>query len=679
MHSFEPEDLFRMRFLQGGQFSPDGRRIVYVVTHIEVTGDKADVDNEAIAAGRAYEKEKEFSTIFLYNVEGGTSRQMTGGKSRDNNPRFSPDGKYLAFSSDRGEKPQIYVMPVDGGEARQLTKMKQGVGGSLVWSPDGKKIAFTAGPDYGDKTPPNLAKDVYRVTRNVYRFDAIGYLDQAVQDIYVIDVDGDAGSGGDAKRLTADTAMNGGEMQWSPDGHEIYYTASMLPDVFAAFYPVLRVVNMDGQIREIVNDMELMKFSLTPDGKRVVLLGTPHGKVIGTKSDLWVKDLSSGQCVNRTSNLAVGVGGSLGGDMPAIGLVAIHLPISGDGKTTYVRVQDGGTVQIYRIALEGDEDWSPVVTGERAAILQDMANGKLLYSVDHLNATPNLYLANVDGGDEQQITTINDEFFAGKVLPSVEHLSFSGTDGVGVEGWYLKPPQGEAPYPTILYIHGGPHAAYGNRFFFDWQMLCSAGYGVLVVNHRASTGYGDAFSTAIKGDWGNLDYGDLMAGVDEAIGRGLADADRLGVCGTSGGGNLSCWIVGQTDRFKAAIPQNPVTNWVSFYGVSDIGVWFAVEELGGHPHEIPEIYAKCSPITYAHRCKTPTLMVQSEHDWRCPAEQSEQFYTVLKANGCIAEMLRQPGGYHSASSSGAINLRRAHNNAMLDWFGKYVMRHSPNP
>ena len=153
----------------------------------------------------------------------------------------------------------------------------------------------------------------------------------------------------------------------------------------------------------------------------------------------------------------------------------------------------------------------------------------------------------------------------------------------------------------------------------------------------------------------------------------MADADRLGVCGLSGGGNLTCWIVGQTTRFKAAIPQNPVTNWRSFYGTSDIGIYFGVEQMGGHPHEIPEVYEKCSPITYAHRCTTPTLMVQSELDWRCPAEQSEQFYTVLKAQGCIVEMLRQPGGSHVASISGAVKLRRAHNEAMLDWFERYVL------
>lgn len=662
--NFEHEDLFKMKFLQGGRFSPDGQRVVYTVSHVEKVAGKANGKSQNNG------EEKEFVTIWLLNLETGEHRQMTSGKAKDNNPQFSPDGKLIAFVSDRAEKPQIYVMPVDGGEARQVTKMKQGVGGTLSWSPDGKKLAFTAGPDYGDKEPPNLAKDVYRITRNVYRFDAMGYLDQVVTDIYVTDADGE----GEPKKLTNDSALNGGEIHWLSGDNELLYTASMLPDVFNAFYPRLRAVNMNGEVRELITDWELLKAVPTPDGKRLVLVGKPNdGKPIGSKSDLWVMDLASGQITNRTPNLKVGVGGSLGGDMPAIGLAAIHIPITDDGETAFVRVQDGGTVQVYRVALNGDESWHPVICGDRTCLPQDMKNGKILFSVDNINMTPNLYIADLDGSGEKQLTCINDDFLAQINLPTWEHLLFPGTDGVQVEGWFVRPAQGEAPFPTILYIHGGPHGAYGHRFFFDFQMLAGAGYGVLFVNHRASTGYGDEFSTAIKGDWGNLDYGDLMAGVDEAIKRGLADGDRLGVCGTSGGGNLSCWIVGQTDRFKAAIPQNPVTNWVSFYGVSDIGVWFAVEELGGHPHEIPDIYAKCSPITYAHRCKTPTLMVQSEHDWRCPAEQSEQFYTVLRANGCIAEMLRQPGGSHGASAYGAINLRREHNVAMLDWFGKYVL------
>jgi len=284
-----------------------------------------------------------------------------------------------------------------------------------------------------------------------------------------------------------------------------------------------------------------------------------------------------------------------------------------------------------------------------------------------------LCVAALDGSRERQLTHLNARLLRCRDLPAVQHLQFAGADGTPVEGWVLVPPTGEPPYPTILYIHGGPHSGFGHIFSFDFQMLAGAGYAVIFANQRGSTGYGDAFATAIIGDWGNLDYTDLMAAVDEAIARGIADPERLGVCGLSGGGNLSCWIVGHTDRFKATVPENPVTNWISFYGVSDIGPWFAPAELGGKPHEIPEVYLRCSPTTYAHRCTTPTLLIQGEHDFRCPTEQSEQFYNVLKVNGCTVEMLRLPASAHGASLRGDLAVRRAQNEALLDWMNRYVL------
>ncbi|MGH3927169.1 MAG: alpha/beta hydrolase family protein, partial [Pseudonocardiaceae bacterium] len=246
-------------------------------------------------------------------------------------------------------------------------------------------------------------------------------------------------------------------------------------------------------------------------------------------------------------------------------------------------------------------------------------------------------------------------------------------DGAAVEGWFLEPTEGAAPHPTVLGIHGGPHLGWGYTFNFDCLMLSGAGFGVLLVNHRGSTGYGNAFATATNGDWGNLDAADLMAGVDHAIGRGLADGDRLGVFGMSGGGYLTGWLIGHTDRFKAACPESSVFNWVSIYGTSDAGVYTGHKELGGAPHERPELYARCSPITYAHRCTTPTLLLQHENDFRAPAEQSEQFYTVLKANGVTAEMLRFPGTSHFGSMIGPASHRRARNDALLDWMNRYVL------
>ena len=258
-------------------------------------------------------------------------------------------------------------------------------------------------------------------------------------------------------------------------------------------------------------------------------------------------------------------------------------------------------------------------------------------------------------------------------LPTVVPLHFPSIDGAPVEGWFLQPAGSETALATLLNIHGGPHAGWGAHFNFDNLMFTGAGYGVLLVNHRASTGYGDAFATAIRADWGNLDYADLMAGVDYAIEQELADPDRLGVFGISGGGNLTGWIIGHTDRFKAACPENPVFNWFSMYGTSDVGADFSVRELGGTPWEAEDVYRRCSPITYAHHCTTPTLFLQHESDYRCPAEQTEQFFAVLRVNGVPAEMLRFPNTPHSGSVIGPIGHRRAQNEALLDWMNRYVL------
>jgi dipeptidyl aminopeptidase/acylaminoacyl peptidase len=651
------EDLTRLRWLQGGKLSPDGSQAVYAVSHI----------------GEEEEKEKEFVTLYLVDCARGAIRRLTDGKKRDSDPVWSPDGQTIAFVSDRYKKSQIVLLPVAGGEARQLTDLKQGASNPR-WSPDGRLIAFTAGIDYGEDDPPDHSKEPYRVTRAVWRFDELGELDLAVNQLYVVDVDS-----GDVTKLT-ETPTVKGELHWSPSGTHLLFAARMDPESFRSFYPTYHTIDLEGNTRPVAPGWGYVEMGQwLADGNGVAFVAVPDdGAPIGTQNDLWVHDLNDGSFSNRTSSVPYAVGGGLEGRMPTAGLAAPFVGIAGDDA--YVRVQAGGTVQIYSVALTGEEAATAVVAGARTCIPLDVAAGKLLYSVDDINATPDLYIANLDGSDERRLTHINDDFFAEVLHPAVHNLHFSGSDGAAVEGWFVAPttPEATPPYPTILWIHGGPHGAQGHRFAFDTHMLTGAGYGVLFVNHRASTGYGNAFATGIKGDWGNLDYGDLMAGVDHAIAKGLADPERLGVCGISGGGNLTCWILGHTDRFRAAVPQNPVTNWVSFYGVSDVGVWFAVEELGGHPHEIPDVYRRCSPLTYAHHCVTPTLIIQSEHDWRCPPEQSEQFYTVLKANGCVVEMLRQPGGAHGGAIGGPIPLRKANLAAKLDWFNRYVLGRGPD-
>lgn len=647
----QPDDLFQLHSLHSAALSPDGEQVAYSVA----TYDAAD--------------DADYEQLWLLARAGGAPRQLTFGKQRNHSPQWSPDGKTLAFVSTRSGKAQIHLLPVDGGEARQLTDFKQGIGGGPVWAPDGQQLAFSAGPQPDQPHDPTLP---YRVTRHVYRFDAIGYLDPAVQDIYVI-----AAAGGEARRLTSD-GYNNTAPQWSPDGSRLLYLSTMQPDVHKAIYPILRVVTLAGETTTVVEQTWgslASGVAWLPDGQQIAFVGFKAGQTIGTQNDLFVVDTQSKTVTNRTTGLDRQVGARLQADIPA-GVTAQlgKVLVTDSGKAAYVQVQIGGTVQVYRVGLSGAVAYEAVVSGDRSCFLLDChpSTATLLYAASDFTTPPDLYLADSAGQNEQRLTNLNGALLAGLQAAAVEHLWFPGKDGVPVEGWLIRPAVGAAPYPTILYIHGGPHSAFGSVYHFDTQMLVGAGYAVLMVNHRASTGYGNAFSTAIKGDWGNLDYTDLIAGIDAVIAKGWADPDRLGVCGLSGGGNLSCWIVGQTDRFKAAVPENPVTNWQSFYGVSDIGVWFAVEQLGGHPHEIPETYTRCSPITYAHRCKTPTLLVQGEHDWRCPAEQAEQFYTVLKVNGCPVEMVRLPTMPHAGAISGAPKMRRAQNEALLAWMNQYV-------
>ncbi len=490
-----------------------------------------------------------------------------------------------------------------------------------------------------------------------------------MQDLYLI-----SAQGGEPRLLVHNGCMNSAPA-WSPDGSEILYLVSQFPDTYR-FFPKVYIVDLNGDSRPLIGEWgDAYAAAWLPGGEQVAFLGMPLGKPVGSKADLWVINRKGGQPECRTSELKLHPGMNLQADMP-VELTDKPQLIIGEDGFAYITVQEGGKQPIYRIALQSAGAWSPVVTGERACIPLGLRNSHLLFASSSLKTPLDLYMAKTDGSGEKRLTGLNAAFFTSLREPQVQTLHLTAIDGTDLEGWFVKPVSGNPPYPTVLYIHGGPHSGWGHIFSFDFQMLAGAGYGVLLINQRGSTGYGEEFANRIIGDWGNLDYQDLMSGVDYTIQQGLAAPDRLGVCGLSGGGNLSCWIVGQTDRFKAAVPENPVTNWVSMYGVSDISAWFACEELGGKPYEIPEVYARCAPISYAHRCKTPTLLIQGEADYRCPAEQSEQFYTVLKANGCTVEMLRLPDSPHMGSITGPVYIRRAQNLALLEWMNRYVLGES---
>lgn len=642
--TIQPDDLFRLKTVIGGALSPDGRRIVYAINAVD------------------REKDADAMTLWMLDLESGQTRQITSGPL-DSAPAFSPDGRLLAFIGRRNAVPQVYVLPVDGGEARAVTQMKHGVGATVDWSPDSKQLAFTASSaeETHDPTKP------YRVTRHVYRFDGLGYVEKLVQDVYVIAVEG-----GEPRRITRNRSMNSAP-QWSPDGSELAFVTTLPPEGYRLL-PALTISDLEGNMRELVPEFS-GTFRWLPDGKRIAYIGAPPGSPAGTKQDLWLIERTGGDPQCRTAGLQVGVGDGLQADFPKLFMMMGQqkIRITADGKTAYVQGQEYGTMPVYRVALSGRESVRQIVGGKRACLFQDASAERLVYVVSEPNSPSELYTAALDGSGERQLTHVNQAVLDALLLPEVERLTFAGVDGEEVEGWVMKPPTGKAPYPTIQYIHGGPRSAFGYVFSFDFQMLAGAGYAVLFINYHGSTGYGTAFSTRLTGHYCEADHFDLMAGLDCAIERGLADPDRLGVAGLSFGGYLSCWAVGQTDRFKAAVPENPVADRISGFGTGDLGLVISLQGIAGKPWEVRDAYVKASPITHAHNCTTPTLLIQGEADYRCPAIQSEQFYTTLKAVGCKVEMLRLPNSPHTGAINGPPPIRRAQNEALLDWMNRHVL------
>lgn len=639
---FEPDDLFRFQYITEAKLSPDGKKAVYVL----MKQDTAD--------------EKEYSCLWLVDIESGQHKQLTGGKWNDTSPVWSPGGEEIAFLSTRGGAPQIHKMRLDGGESQPLTSLAQGCMGPLSWKPDGAGIIFTAPP----ASPPDMSKP-YRITRPTYRMDGIGYVDTFVRSVYWLDL-----AENKVTQLTHD-GWDHTPVNWSPDGNELLLQSSFNPNEFT-LSAQLRAINIQGEIRSIpIKDWFIFKARWHTDGRIAITGWQPGERHFIEKGNLWLIDQDGTHAECRTTSNELGVTGGMHDDVPVPWSFNIG-PVL--GCSTYqdliVNVQNGGALEIHAVAASGAEKVTRLANGKRACFPLSVEAGKVLFGISTPFDPTQLAVVDINTGEEKILTDLNRELLAQIEMPALENIHFKSSDGTPVEGWIMEP-KGEAPYPTVLHIHGGPWVGYGYVFFFDFLALTSAGYAVLFINHRGSTGYGTKFSSDSFGNWGHWEFEDLMAAVDHAIALGVADADRLGICGISGGGYATTWTIGHTDRFKAAVPENPVTDFFSMAN-SDVGVHINMLALGGKMYEIPNVYLKCSPIMYAHNCKTPTLLVQGEADYRCPAGQSEEFYTILKENGCIAEMLRMPASGHNDSTLGRFEVRRAHNEALVDWMNRYL-------
>ena len=666
-------DLYSFQWIANPRISPDGSRIVY--THVNVN-QKHD----------GYE-----TALWIIPASGGAARQLTSGP-RDSSPQWSPDGKLLAFvrASEKDGKTQpgqIYLLAMEGGEARPLTDLPKGASGPQ-WSPDGRGIAFSStavSADLDKKKDGEEKSDVRVVTKAVYRSNGVGYLEpDRPSHIWAVEVPKTPGGAQKAKQVTSGE-FSESDIVWSRDGSQIYFTSRRVVEPYyetphtdlyvlkATGGDPTKITGIDGAIRQM---------ALSPDGTRMAFAGSIELGKDGversySQPDLFITSLQPGsKPKNLTANYDFDIAGGIGGDQaPPRGGGPSGPFWSSDGRFVYVDSAEEGRSNLKRIDAETGKV-EPLTEGDHDifsySATPNAAKAALLISTP--TNIGDLFVLDVAGRKMSQLTNINQDLFSKLSLTEPAMIWYKSFDGKRIQAWVQRPPdfQEGKKYPLILNIHGGPHSAYGYTFDHEMQWMAAKGYVVLYPNPRGSTTYGQDFGNIIQYHYPGDDYKDLMAGVDDLIARGWVDPEKLGVTGGSGGGLLTNWVVGQTTRFKAAVAQRSIADWSDFWYTADFTL-FTPTWFRGAPWEQQADFKARSPITYIDKVTTPLMLIEGESDYRTPPMSGgEQMFRALKYRKIPTVMVRFPGETHELSRSGMPRHRVERLEHIVAWFDKYL-------
>jgi dipeptidyl aminopeptidase/acylaminoacyl peptidase len=647
-----PEDLYEFRFLTDAQISPDGARVAYAVKIVN------------------QERDGYRGAIWTMPSDGSREPvQLTSGVGQDSAPRWSPDGLRIAFLSDRGEARKgkrraprnIYLLDLEGGEARPLTALTEDCA-DLAWSPDGRTLAFVA------RDAKTAGDDDVRVyDRLRYKTDEGGLLDGRHKHVWLVALDGAV------PRQLTDGDWDDAQPHFSPDGREIAFVSNRTPERDLNTVNDIHVVTLDGEVRRISDGKgSYGNPTWSPDGAAILVYGTDMA--IGSSArniHVWSFPRAGGAGRDLLAGWDRTVGSSVISDMRA--QAQTLPPAMRDGRVLFLG-SDQGTANAYSCAASGGDVRAETMGAHQVVSWSlDRAHTKLAAILATATEPGDLFVGEV-GATLRRLTCLNEELLGARHIAAPERVEFEGADGWKIEGWLLKP-RGFDPakkWPLVLEVHGGPHTAYGHSFFHEFQVLSGRGYAVLYLNPRGSHAYGQRFVEACVGDWGGKDYEDLMAGVDHALAMGWVDERRLYITGGSYGGFMTNWVIGHTDRFRAAATQRSISNNISAYGTSDIGWHFWEHEMGdATPWRDEEKLVFRSPLTYVRNVKTPLLILHAERDLRCPIEQAEQLFAALKVLGKEAVFVRFPEDNHDLTRGGKPTHRVEHCRRIADWFDSH--------